>query len=97
MASTDDVARLAALARIDIPEADRERIAGEFDSILAYIGQLDELEVAANAAPRAPKLHNVTREDVSAYAPRTWTERIVRLFPAKTGNALSVKKIISHD
>jgi aspartyl/glutamyl-tRNA(Asn/Gln) amidotransferase C subunit len=97
MASTDDVARLAALARIEIPEADRARIAKEFDSILAYIGQLDELDIAVGAAPHAPKLHNVTREDVNAYAPRTWTERIVRLFPARVGNALSVKKILSND
>ncbi len=97
MASTDDVTRLAALARIDIPEADRARIAKEFDSILAYIGQLDELDIATDAAPKAPKLHNVFRDDTDAYEPRTWTERIVALFPAKAGNALSVKKIISND
>jgi len=97
MATTDDVTRLAALARIDIPEEDRARIAKEFDSIMAYIGQLDELDIKTDAAPHAPKLHNVSRADADAYAPRTWTERIVRLFPAKVGNALTVKKILSND
>lgn len=97
MASVDDVERLAGLARIDISAEDRARIAGEFESILEYISQLNELDIATDGAPRLPKLHNAFRTDADAYKPATWTERIVRLFPAKVGNALSVKKIIAHD
>ena len=38
------VARIAALARIRVPEADRERLAGELRNIVAWIEQLSEVD-----------------------------------------------------
>ena len=95
--SDNKVEKLAALARITIPTERREALEAEFDGILAYIGQLDELTLASAGQPIVPPLHNVFREDTDPYAKATWTERLVSLFPSKVGNALSVKKIISHD
>jgi aspartyl-tRNA(Asn)/glutamyl-tRNA(Gln) amidotransferase subunit C len=95
-ASPEDVKRLASLARISVPEEDLARFAAEFDSILAYVGKLDELTLPeAGRAPRA--VRNVLREDAGPYEAGTWTERLVAQFPEKDGNALSVKQIISHD
>ena len=37
------VARIATLARIEVPEADQERLAQELSNILAWIAQLDEV------------------------------------------------------
>lgn len=91
------VERLAALARIAIPDGRKEALAAEFGSILAYIGQLDELSLSVGKAPELPPLHNALRDDAEPYAPGTWTEGIVDAFPAKAGDALSVKKILSHD
>jgi len=96
-ASIETVERLAALARIAIPADRKEALATEFDSIRAYIAQLDELTLPDGGAPALPALHNVFREDTDAYAPGTWTEDIVQAFPDRAENALSVKKIISHD
>lgn len=95
-ASVEDVRRLAALARVDVPEADLERFAAEFDSILAYIGKLDELTLPASDTT-APAHRNVLRADENPTTPGTWTDAIVSQFPQKEGNSLSVKKIISHD
>jgi len=95
--SISTVERLAALARIAIPSDRAEALAAEFESVRAYIAQLDELTLPTDGAPALPALHNVLRDDADAYAPGTWTEEIVSAFPAKAGNALSVKKIISHD
>jgi aspartyl/glutamyl-tRNA(Asn/Gln) amidotransferase C subunit len=93
----ETVERLAALARISIPEEKKEALAAEFGSVLAYIAQLDELSLEAGKIPVVPPLHNVFREDTNPNEPGSNTEAIVHAFPARDGNALSVKKIISHD
>lgn len=93
----ETVERLAALARIQISDDRKAALAAEFESIIAYIGQLDELTLSREGAPAAPALHNVFREDANPNETGEWTEAIVKAFPAKSGNALSVKKIISHD
>lgn len=99
--SIGTVERLAALARISIPDNRKEALAAEFESVLAYIGQLDELSLSvkenSDGTPVLPPLHNVFRDDADPYAPGTWTKEIIDAFPAKAGNTLSVKKILSHD
>lgn len=91
------VQKLAALARIRVSEENSTAFETEFDSVLTYIGQLDSLELSTAGTSVAGTLRNVVREDGIPTPPGTWTERIVRAFPKKSGNALSVKKIISHD
>lgn len=95
-ATPEDVKRLATLARVDVDEADLDRFADEFDSILAYVGKLDELTLPEGGR-NLSVVRNVLRADAGPYESGTWTERIVEQFPAKEGNSLSVKKIISHD
>lgn len=93
----ETVERLATLARISIPEDRKEELAAEFESILAYIKQLDDLKFTREGAPALPPLHNVFREDGEANETGANTEVLVKAFPSKAGSALSVKKIISHD
>ena len=38
------VARIARLARIDVPEAEREALAGELSNILTWVEQLSEVD-----------------------------------------------------
>lgn len=93
----ETVERLAALARIRIPEDRKERIADEFEHILSYIAQLDELTLAREGKPKVPRLHNVFRDDANPNETGEWTKEIVKAFPSRAGNALTVKKIISPD
>ncbi len=93
----ETVERLSRLSRIAIPEERKEALAGEFESVLAYIAQLNELAIPVSGTPVLPALHNVFRPDTDAYEEGKWTEEIVKAFPAKSGNSLSVKKIISND
>jgi len=95
-ATTEDVKRLAQLARVEVADENLERFATEFDSVLAYVGKLDELTLSEGDTNQS-LVRNVLRADEGAHAAGTWTERIVAQFPAKEGNSLSVKKIISHD
>ena len=95
-ANPEDVKRLAALARIEVPDADLARFAEEFDAILAYVGKLDALKLP-DAAREVPAVRNALREDESPTAPGTWTEALASRFPEREGDALKVKQIISHD
>ena len=96
MASADDVKKLAALARLTISDETLPKLAKEFESILAYVSQLDSLDVSGTANERPP-VRNVFREDGEPHAGGAYTERIAAQFPKREGDALSVKQIISHD
>jgi aspartyl/glutamyl-tRNA(Asn/Gln) amidotransferase C subunit len=93
----ETVERLSALARITIPTEQKESLAAEFNGVLSYIAQLDELTISMEKAPQVPPLHNVLRDDAFPNERGSNTDAIVGAFPAKEGNALSVKKIITHD
>lgn len=96
MASTDDVKRLAALARIGISDAELDSFSKEFESVLAYVGQIEKLDVSA-APDLRPPLRNVLREDGEPNEPGACTEKLAAQFPEREGDYLKVKKIISYD
>ena len=95
-ASPDDVRRLAALARVEVPESELARFASEFDGVLAYVGKLDELTLEKRDRQLSP-VRNVFRDDTHPHASGTHTEKIAEQFPGREGNSLSVKQIITHD
>lgn len=98
MATTDEVQKLAELSRIKIEGAELEKFTNEFDAILAYVGQLEKLDLPQGDALREkPALRNVLREDGEPHEAGKYTQMLVEQFHAKEGNALSVKQIISHD
>ena len=97
MASTDDVRKLASLARLSIPEEKLEVFASEFDGVLAYVGKLNELTLPERGAGAPPTVRNVFREDGTPHEKGKYTKAVVEQFPEKEGNYLSVKQIISYD
>jgi len=92
-----DVEKLAALARLSLPEESIDERAAEFDRIVSYISQLEELSLDTTYVSATPPLRNVFREDGEPTPPGTWSERLVGRFPSREGDTLSVKRIISHD
>ncbi len=106
MATTEEVKKLAALARIRIEDAELEKFTSEFDAILAYVGQLEKLELPSDLKGEKPVLRNVLREDGAPHAAGAYTEALVAQFPSSAeatkgkpadGAYLAVKQIISHD
>jgi aspartyl-tRNA(Asn)/glutamyl-tRNA(Gln) amidotransferase subunit C len=95
MVTTDEVKKLAALARIRVADAELETFTSEFDAVLAYVGQLEALDLG-KAGVEKPPLRNVMREDGAPHAPGVYTEKLAAQFPAKEGAALSVKQILTH-
>lgn len=96
MATVEEVKKLAALARIEVKPEELERFTKEFDAILAYVSQLEKLELPTDLKT-TPILRNVFREDVNPTESGTWTEKLVAAFPEKKDNYLVVKQIISHE
>lgn len=97
MATTEEVKKLAALARIQVSDAELEKVTSEFDAILAYVGQLETLDIALPGAGEKPALRNVMRADREPHAPGAFTEKLVAQFPTKEGTSLVVKQIITHE
>lgn len=63
--SRDEVARLAALARIDLTDAEVTRLAGELDVIVESVARVQEVATDDVPATSHPiPLTNVFREDV---------------------------------
>ena len=96
MATAEDVKKLASLARISVSEEELPKFTQEFDAILAYVSQLEKLDLPSDLKDSKPALRNVMREDGEPDAPGAWTEKIVKAFPQSEKNALSVKQIITH-
>ncbi len=97
MATTEEVKKLAVLARVTISDAELEKFTGEFDAILAYVGQLESLEISADIKEEKPALRNVLREDGIPTPAGANTEKLTAQFPEREGDYLVVKQIISHD
>ena len=96
MATTEEVKKLAALARIRVEDSELEKFTSEFDAILKYVGQLESLQLPASSS-QPPALRNVMREDGEPHVSGAYTEKLAEQFPAREGDALSVKQIISHE
>lgn len=63
--SREEVARLAGLARIDLTEAELDRLAGELDVIVESVAKVGEVATADVPATSHPiPMTNVFRDDV---------------------------------
>lgn len=96
MATVEEVKKLAALVRLEIDPADLEKFTQDFDAILSYVGQLEKLDLPLDAAADAPELRNVMRTEGEPHESGKYTETLASQFPAREGDALVVKQIITH-
>ncbi len=85
--------RLCELARLDIAENEKATILASFDSILAYIGQIQNA-ATGTYAPSAGAQYNSFREDVAVSASPETRDAIIAAFPEKEGDYLKVPKVI---
>ena len=97
MATTEEVKKLAALARITIDEADLAKFTSEFDAILAYVGQLEKLDLPTDLTGEKQPNRNVMRVEGEPHATGFFTEKIAEQFPAREGDSLVVKQIVTHE
>ncbi len=91
--TTDDVSKIAALARLDIDEERAALFAGQMDTILTYMETLNELDTSSVEPMYSPVDHaTVLREDETAHDyPR---EAILQNAPEEDGDYFIVPKIV---
>ncbi len=107
MATAEEVKKLASLARISVSEEDLPKFVQEFDAILAYVGQLEELVLPTEVGTEVPMLRNVMRLDGEPHESGKYTERLAEQFPSlahategkssEEGVYLEVKQVITHE
>ena len=94
--TTDDVARLAALARIELTDQELERMAPELDIILEAVASVSEV-ADADVPPmsHAMPLTNVFREDV--VRPGLTQEQALAGAPATHEGMFLVPRILGEE
>lgn len=94
--STDEVARVAALARIDLTPAELERLAGELEVIVHAVARVAEAVGDETPATSHPiPLTNVFREDV--VEPSLPAEDVLAGAPASESGRFLVPQILVED
>ncbi len=94
MISLQDIEKLAQLSRIHLSTEEKEGLRGQIDSILTYVGQINQVagtvgNVVETVAPR-----NVFRDDINPHESGAHTEDLLNEAPQREGQFFKVKKIL---
>ena len=101
--SKEDIKKLADLARIEVGEAEQEKLAGEIGEILGYVDQVSKIVVndkntgeglSGEALAKSEGGVNVMREDANPTESGTYTDKILDEAPATENGYIKVKKIL---
>lgn len=87
-----DIDKLAELARMEIPQAEKEKVLQDLSGILSYIEQIKEIAVA-DITTDYP-LRNVFRDDENVNQTGACTETLLREMPDTQDGFLKVQKIL---
>jgi aspartyl-tRNA(Asn)/glutamyl-tRNA(Gln) amidotransferase subunit C len=88
-----DIDKLAALARLDMSDSEKESLLGDFGAILEYIDQISSVNVSSTSDIQNNTL-NVVREDVAIPADENTLGLISENLPESTDGFLKVKQIL---
>ena len=94
MANEINVAALAKLARLEVSTAEMAKLKKEIPAILHFVDTIQSANVGREV--NAPALHNVMRADENPIEPGTFTEKILSVAPAREGDRIAVKQVISR-
>ena len=92
--SSDDVRKVAQLARLDLPEDKIATYTGQLESILEYVSQLQQVDTeGVPETTRAVEVTNVTRVD--GVQPTPVRDDILNQAPQREGDFFRVPKILA--
>ena len=86
-----DIENLAALARLELTEKEKEGLLSDMDSILGYVKQIEEVKI--KEVKLEYDLKNIWREDNPGQREFS-KELIISQFPDSQDEFLKVKKIL---
>jgi aspartyl-tRNA(Asn)/glutamyl-tRNA(Gln) amidotransferase subunit C len=94
----EEICKLAALARIELTEAEIEKFTTELSAIVSYVSAVQDL--AASTTDTEPKVgdrYNVLRPDVVTELADEHTEVLLAEMPKTEGRYMVVKKILQTE
>ncbi len=93
----EEIKKLAELARIEMTDDEMLAMAGDFDPILAYVGQIQKVvlkgEKGVLEGPNSA-LENVVKDDIATNNPGSNSEKITAEMPETQDGFLKVKQIL---
>ncbi len=88
-----DINYVAHLARLELTEAEKQKISAQLKDILAYVEKLNQLDVSqVEPTAHATPLSNVWRKDESR--PGAKTERVMKNAPEHARDLFIVPRIV---
>lgn len=93
----EDIEHLARLSRIAVTPSEVEALQGEISSILEYVSTIQVMAGTTLTEKVPGAVSNVMRADVVTNEPGEYTEAIMRELPARAGEFMKVKKILTAD
>ena len=96
MINTQDIEKLAKLARISITEEEKSGLVKEIGSILAYVDEIKQVTKTSkeDRSEEIGAVYNVMREDSNPHQSGIYTEKILNEAPKREGDYVKVKKIL---
>jgi aspartyl/glutamyl-tRNA(Asn/Gln) amidotransferase C subunit len=93
-----DIQALTALARLEVSDAEHAKLEKEIPDILKFVETIQQANTGKEV--NAPALRNVMRaDDPPAGGPHEsgrYTERLLDAAPARVGNRVAVKQVLSR-
>lgn len=94
MLTTQEVQKIAKLARLHLTDEEIELYRGQLSSILDYVGQLKEVNTdGVEPTRQVTGLQNVMREDEVIPSSVDEHQRIINQFPQKQDGLLKVRAV----
>lgn len=91
--SKQEVEHVAKLARLELPDQEKDRLTDQLSNILTYVEKLNELDTTGiEPTAHVLDIKNVTRDDVAV--PSLPQERALANAPEKAAGHYKVPKII---
>ena len=92
--TSEDVLKVAKLARLELPEVEVEIYTSQLEKILGYVAQLEKVNTLdVEPTTRAVEVVNVVREDKVSQT--TIREKLLEQAPHREGDFFRVPKILA--
>ena len=95
MSDKVDIAALAKLARLEVSDAEMVKLEKEIPDILAFVETIQKANVDAHPSTSSG-LKNVMRADENPHESGEYSERLLDAAPARQGDRIAVKQVISR-
>ncbi|MBC2859892.1 MULTISPECIES: Asp-tRNA(Asn)/Glu-tRNA(Gln) amidotransferase subunit GatC [Stappia] len=89
----DTVKRVAHLARVKVTDDEASRMTGELNTILAFVEQLDEVNVDG-VEPLTSVVHQEMKKRADVVSDGGYPEKVVANAPASDDNFFMVPKVV---